>query len=44
MTILSFAAGAPRARGGMRLVGVPSILRSVAARGHRVAASPGFSF
>src|SRR5438445_5659617 len=37
MTILSFVEGATKRRGGMGLVGVPSILRSTAALGHRIA-------
>jgi len=37
MTIISFVEGAAAARGGMGIVGVPAILRSVAIRGHHAA-------
>jgi glycosyltransferase involved in cell wall biosynthesis len=37
MTIVSFVEGAHVGRGGTGIVGVPTILRSLAARGHRVA-------
>lgn len=37
MTIIGFMEGANLARGGLGLVGVPTILGSVAARGHQIA-------